>query len=411
MIVKATSGSGFLGTLLYVLHGHRDQADNKHARIVGGNMAGASARTLAREFGQLRKLRPTLGKAVSHFSLSFSPGERWLSDDELASIAEDFMNGMGYERAAYVCVRHEDTEHQHVHVVACRATIDARTVADGRSFRRAEAEARRIEIAHRLLRLTPTKEKKVNANEEVKAENHMELVNGHGSCIDVFEMECGEELSPKKARELRRLAQSDDYRQRLIEALGPCFKTINRTTYGLVITTTSGGRIIDRGDRVTAYRMSNEDAAKYLVAIGVAKGWSSISFTGSPEFLRWAFIEAAANGVVVVPKDEEQEKILKSITDEAKREAEAIEARTQSEALAAEAREAASQLLTLHIAATQRRRSEEPPKPLTPTPQLPPLMPPALPLRGSMAARLQAHRDAKATPPEDSRSLRRLGPQ
>ena len=109
MIVKATGGRGFLGTLLYVLHGRRDDPNTKGAHLIGGNMAGDSARILSREFGHLRRLRPTLGKAVAHFSLSFSPEERPLSDAELASIAAEFMDGMDFKNAPFVVVRHKDT--------------------------------------------------------------------------------------------------------------------------------------------------------------------------------------------------------------------------------------------------------------------------------------------------------------
>jgi hypothetical protein len=431
VIVKATSGSGFLGTLLYALHGHRDQADaDKGARIVGGNMSGQTARTLSREFSQLRKLRPNLGKAVAHFSLSFSPEERHLSNDELARIADEFMHGMGYERAAYVCIRHGDTEHQHVHVVACRATCDGKTVADGRSFRRAEAVARRLEVAHGLLRLTTNEEKKMQSNDTPKTANDKCVVDPRCSEEVVFEVESGEEMKPRKARELRRLALTEEYRQRLIVALGASYKSMSKTTYGLAITTTDGGRIIDRGDSVRAYRMSNEDAARHLVAIGLAKNWMSMRFSGHPDFLRLAFIAAVEAGIEVVPKDEEQRKMLNAVAEELRQRTQVSEeamlrklgaeqakvaamdrnatvSTSTSKTLEEEAAEVARQLRQAHITMQQQRAATMP----TPTPipgNVAPLPPPVLPKlngMGGLNARLLAIREES-----ERKATQRRGP-
>lgn len=431
MIVKATSGSGFLGTLLYALHGSRDQADaDKGARIVGGNMSGTSARTLSREFGQLRKLRPNLGKAVSHFSLAFSPEERNLSDDDLARIADEFMHGMGYERAAYVCIRHEDTRHQHVHVVACRATIDGKTVADGRSFRRAEAVARRLEVAHGLLQLTTNEEKKMNSNGTQKAEHDKCVVDQGCSEEVVFEVESGDDMKPRKARELRRLALTEAYRQRLAVALGTSYQGMSKMAYGLVITTTEGGRIIDRGDSVKAYRMSNEDAARHLVAIGLAKNWTSMRFAGSEAFLRLAFLAAVEAGIEVVPKDEEQRKMLNAVAEELRQRTQVGEEEmlrklgaeqaklvamdrdvgtnvTTPQTLEQEATEAARQLRHAHIAMQREAASTMPTKPPTPG-NVPPIPTPVLPKlngMGGLNARLLAIREES-----ERKATQRRGP-
>ena len=75
MIAKMVKGRGFRGALNYLFRGDR-------ATIVGGNLSGRSPRELAAEFGQFRKLRPGLAKAVVHIPLSAHPNDRPLTDAE-----------------------------------------------------------------------------------------------------------------------------------------------------------------------------------------------------------------------------------------------------------------------------------------------------------------------------------------
>ena len=57
MIAKAVKGQGFRGALDYDL-------TKEQGKILDTNMAGVSPRELAAEFGEIRRLRPNLGKAV-----------------------------------------------------------------------------------------------------------------------------------------------------------------------------------------------------------------------------------------------------------------------------------------------------------------------------------------------------------
>lgn len=72
MIAKAIKGKGFRGALEYDL-------GKEEGRVIDPNMNGEGARELAAEFGEIRKLRPDLSKAVVHVSLSAAPSE-YLSD-------------------------------------------------------------------------------------------------------------------------------------------------------------------------------------------------------------------------------------------------------------------------------------------------------------------------------------------
>lgn len=60
------------------------------------NMAVVAMRELAAEFGENRcRLRPTLGKAVLHRSLSAAPGEK-LTDEQWREVGQRYLRGMGF---------------------------------------------------------------------------------------------------------------------------------------------------------------------------------------------------------------------------------------------------------------------------------------------------------------------------
>ena len=74
MIAKLIKGKSFRGALEY---------DLKQGKglLLETNMAGQTPKELAKEFGIIRALRPTLGKAVCHVSLSIHPTEH-LTDEQ-----------------------------------------------------------------------------------------------------------------------------------------------------------------------------------------------------------------------------------------------------------------------------------------------------------------------------------------
>jgi hypothetical protein len=137
MIAKAIKGKGFRGALEYDL-GKED------GRVIDTNMNGDGARELAAEFGEIRKLRPGLSKAVLHVSLSAAPGEH-LTDAEWTDFGQRYLIGMGLDRNQYIVTRHADTEHEHIHLVVNRIQFDGVVTSDSHDYRRHEILMRAIE--------------------------------------------------------------------------------------------------------------------------------------------------------------------------------------------------------------------------------------------------------------------------
>ncbi|CQR34451.1 DNA topoisomerase (fragment) [Thiomonas arsenitoxydans] len=149
MIAKAIKGRGFRGALAYDL-------GKEQGRILASNMAGRTPRELAAEFGAVRRLRPNLGKAVLHVSLSAAVGEK-LTDAQWQQIAQHYLRGMGLTNNPFIVTRHTDTEHEHIHLLVSRITLSGKVVSDGRDYARQEVLMREIERAFGLQSVAPSR--------------------------------------------------------------------------------------------------------------------------------------------------------------------------------------------------------------------------------------------------------------
>lgn len=155
MKAKITRGGGFRGALNYAFDKGKVATGDKQAERVGGNMAGSNPQDLSAEFSVMRQLRPDIEKPVWHCSLSLPAGER-LDSDRWGMVAEDFMNQMGLnpDNNPYVAVRHSDTEHDHIHIIASRVGLDGQVWHGKWEARRAIDATQELEKIHGLT-MTP----------------------------------------------------------------------------------------------------------------------------------------------------------------------------------------------------------------------------------------------------------------
>ncbi len=150
MIAKAKVGSGFRGALEYDLQEGKSD-------LLETNLAGETLRAMAQEFGEVRQLRPNLGKAVFHASVSAALGEH-LTNAQWVAIAHRALDGLGLTDNQYVITRHTDTEHEHIHLLANRITFGGEVVNDWQFKRRLEPLMREIERDYGLRAVAPSQE-------------------------------------------------------------------------------------------------------------------------------------------------------------------------------------------------------------------------------------------------------------
>jgi len=153
MIGKQIKGTGFRGCLNYVL-------GKKDAALIGGTMCGQTPEELATEFAIARQLRPNLKVAVFHATLSVDRTEKLEDSEEndqrWLAIAANYMKAMEFDNNQYAVVKHSDTEHDHIHIVASRICLDGSVVDDSWDYYKSQETIRQLERNYNLEAVTPS---------------------------------------------------------------------------------------------------------------------------------------------------------------------------------------------------------------------------------------------------------------
>ena len=157
MIPNVVRGSGFRGCLDYVF------SQLKTPEVVASNMSSDVPRVLAQEFGFVRRLNEKATTAVWHVSLSAAPDERF-DEEQWSLIVEKFIDlvgskatgkeiGISSERNQFIAVRHQDTDHDHVHIVLNRVNYDAEVCYCKWDRNRTQEACREIEKSFGLVQV------------------------------------------------------------------------------------------------------------------------------------------------------------------------------------------------------------------------------------------------------------------
>jgi hypothetical protein len=153
MIGKQIKGTGFRGCLNYVL-------GKKGAYLIGGTMCGQTPEELAAEFAIARQLRPNLKVAVFHATLSVGNTEKLEDSEEndqrWLAIAANYMKAMEFDNNQSSVVKHSDTEHDHIHIVASRICLDGGVVDDSWDYYKSQGIIRQLERNYSLETVTPS---------------------------------------------------------------------------------------------------------------------------------------------------------------------------------------------------------------------------------------------------------------
>lgn len=347
----APNGKSARGLANYLLRRGR-------GRIIAGTMAGLTPRELSREFGALRRLNPKLTKAVAHLMLSPAPGDPPLTDVQWQQIAERYAEEMGYANTAWCGVVHNDTDHQHLHIIACRIDIHGKTISDANSYRKSEAIVRRLEQEFGLMTVaSPTgKQRKTQSNPQPTTTTSEEPNTmsdttpappnpfhpsdpQHGTWPHPFEpgrdaaqlaiveatptivvpgAQPGGSITDKETLAMRRAIVEPSYEVQMRAIFGDDLTRVHRHGNSATLYFKSPWRIEDSGHklRVMDYKpneASQAAASIVRMAVNPPKCWKSISFTGSDAFVLCAMREARKSGIEIIAVGLSQIEILAKV--------------------------------------------------------------------------------------------------
>ena len=152
MIAKQIKGKDFYGVLAY----NEKKVEQGMGYVLDTNITYGKTVGMTQEFNIVRQLRPRLGKAVYHVSLNL-PYEDSLSDKQFISLGMDYLKGMGFNDNQYIMYRHQDQEHEHIHIIANRVKFSGELVNDSKDYERSERLVRKLELMYSLSQLEDNK--------------------------------------------------------------------------------------------------------------------------------------------------------------------------------------------------------------------------------------------------------------
>ncbi|EIO9288309.1 relaxase/mobilization nuclease domain-containing protein, partial [Escherichia coli] len=169
----AKSGKSFKNRVDYILKDDHD--------FICSNMASDynNVSDLTDEFKTVSNFRQDIKKPVFHAFLSV-PKDEHLTDEKWEEIAKDYLKEMNIDidKHQYICVRHNDTDKEHIHIVANRVGLDGSVWHGQHSAFNTIAACERLEVKHGLTITQSLKGQKSDVSAPTKAEIEMALRTG-----------------------------------------------------------------------------------------------------------------------------------------------------------------------------------------------------------------------------------------
>lgn len=134
---------------------------------------------LTDEFKTVSSFRQDIKKPVFHAFLSLPKNEH-LTDQQWEEIAKDYLKEMNIdiEKHQYICVRHNDTDKEHIHIVANRVGLDGSVWLGQHSAFNTIAACERLEVKHGLTITDGLKGQKSEVSAPTKNEIEQALRKG-----------------------------------------------------------------------------------------------------------------------------------------------------------------------------------------------------------------------------------------
>lgn len=153
MIAKLIYGESCQGTLKYVL-GKEGMQILGYGNTFSQNISPKFFEDVLYFQGQ----RNATKNRYVHITLNLPQGEK-INDKTFLEISKEYMENMGYAAQPFIVVRHNDTEHEHVHIVTTNVKDDGKVLPIFNSHRRSMATRQHLEKKYGLTPAPATRQK------------------------------------------------------------------------------------------------------------------------------------------------------------------------------------------------------------------------------------------------------------
>jgi Relaxase/Mobilisation nuclease domain len=148
VIGKIIIGKSYRKCISYCLSNKPGQNESR-AKILESNFINGSKKEIIDQFEELGKMNPGLANNVMHITLSWPPRDI-LSADKLKTIANECGSKFGFNKNQSIVIQHNDTKHQHIHIVVNRVGFDGKTLSDSNNYKKMSDFCRAMERKYNL---------------------------------------------------------------------------------------------------------------------------------------------------------------------------------------------------------------------------------------------------------------------
>lgn len=161
MIANITTGKNAYGILNYnQLKVDKGKASVLSTRLIFEDPNGKyNVSKMAEEFHNSMPECIRTEKPIVHISLNPDPKDK-IDDELLITMAEEYLDGMGWGNQPHIIYKHTDIERVHIHIVTTQVDITGRKINDSHRNRRSVAVTEELEKKYHLH--PAKKQKKVN---------------------------------------------------------------------------------------------------------------------------------------------------------------------------------------------------------------------------------------------------------
>lgn len=174
MVAKISIGSSLYGALAY----NGEKINQEKGRLLVTNKifdegtGKVDVHRAVEDFRLYMPLQVRAEKPVIHISLNPHPDDK-LTDVELADIAREYMDKLGYGNQPYMVYKHEDIDRHHLHIVSVRVDVNGKLLDNAFNYHRSRAIARALEQKYGL---HPAERQRATKQEPIKK---VDFANGN----------------------------------------------------------------------------------------------------------------------------------------------------------------------------------------------------------------------------------------